>query len=279
MNKKFLLSSAALALAGAAHTSALAADWSDTEIDFHYGTHFSEPFDPNTAITKGIIAFKSINGFKYGTNFFNVDYLASNHDDPGSGTAAGAQEVYALYRNTLNLKPLTGVSTNLPGVRDFGLVSGFDFNTKNDSYGSKKRMVVVGPVVHVDVPGFLDIGVQQLWESNAPNGVDQRFYYKTHPQMSFVWGIPIASLPLSFGGHAEWIAPKGKNEFGGGTSTETHIDANLMWDVGLVAGAPKHTFLIGFEYEYWRNKFGNTTASYDPGATAKTPQIRAEYHF
>ena len=54
-----------------------------------------------------------------------------------------------------------------------------------------------------------------------------------------------------------------------------------MLDAGLVMGGPKHTFLVGVAYEYWRNKFGNptTTPGAGPGATARTPMIRAEYHF
>ena len=57
----------------------------------------------------------------------------------------------------------------------------------------------------------------------------------------------------------------------------------LMLDAGSMMGAPKHTFLVGLEYEYWKNKFGNPTVGgafgAGPGATAHTPMIRAEYHF
>ena len=54
-----------------------------------------------------------------------------------------------------------------------------------------------------------------------------------------------------------------------------------MWDAGVSMGGPKRTFLVGLEYEYWRNKFGNptTTPGAGPGATARTPMVRAEYHF
>jgi hypothetical protein len=43
-------------------------------------------------------------------------------------------------------------------------------------------------------------------------------------------------------------------------------------------GLPKHTALIGVAYEYWKNKFGNSSTG-NTGATARTPMIRAEYHF
>jgi hypothetical protein len=42
-------------------------------------------------------------------------------------------------------------------------------------------------------------------------------------------------------------------------------------------GAKPNSFKVGLEYQYWRNKFGNPHNI--PGSTAKTPMIRAEYHF
>jgi hypothetical protein len=41
----------------------------------------------------------------------------------------------------------------------------------------------------------------------------------------------------------------------------------------------KNTFRVGFEYQYWKNKFGNSEAVAGPGTLAKTPMVRAEYHF
>jgi hypothetical protein len=85
---------------------------------------------------------------------------------------------------------------------------------------------------------------------------------------------------LNFQGYADWIASKGTNEFGGPTSTETHFDGAVMLDVGRVTGGPKGTFKVGFEYEWWKNKFGNAYTGFaGSGAFAKTPMIRAEYHF
>ena len=49
-----------------------------------------------------------------------------------------------------------------------------------------------------------------------------------------------------------------------------------MFDLGSMVGASKNTFLLGPEYEYWRNKFGNKPGV---GTLARTPMIRLEYHF
>jgi nucleoside-specific outer membrane channel protein Tsx len=276
------------ALIGATFTPLVhAADWSDTSLGVRYGTKFAEPFDTNpdgsrVDIKKTIVSLTHADGYKYGTNFFNADILLSNGADPGGGVPgnAGAQEVYVVYRNTLDIGKISGTEIKFGPVRGAGFTLGFDLNSKNDFYASKKRMLVLGPTLMFDVPGFANLSALVFHESNAPENIP-RYSYKNHGALELDWGIPIGALPLSFNGYALYIGAKGANEFGGGTSPETHIDATFMWDVGMTAGGPKHTFLLGVEYEYWRNKFGNPTEfpGAGQGATARTPMVRAEYHF
>jgi hypothetical protein len=285
-NKKMFTAIAAgvLALgcvAGEGMRPANAAEWSDTSIGWRYGTKFGEPFETND-IHKNIIDFQHVSGYKYGVNFFNIDMLMSDSKDPAAGNStAGAQEAYVVYRNTVDLSKVTGGDYKFAFMRDIGGTFGFDWNTKNDAgYSSKKRMLVLGPTVMMDVPGFLNVSVLVLDESNAPIGIDGRYYYKTHPELDIVWGIPFGDSSFSFQGYFDYIAAKGTDEYGGGTVPETHFDGAIMLDVGRVAGGPKNTFKVGLEYEYWRNKFGNDhEGPAGSGAFAKTPMIRAEYHF
>ena len=279
---------AALAICGVA---AQAADWSDTSIGYGYGTKFQEPFN-GTDISKSIINLTHISGYKYGTNFFNADMLLSDKNDPSAvGSTNGAHEVYVVYRHTLDLGKVMGTEYKFGPVRGLGLTAGFDFNTKTDAgYNSKKRMVVAGPTLMMDVPGFLNVSLLAMWESNQPSGYDfnasatystARYSYDVHPMISASWGIPfnVASVPLSFEGFANLIAPKGNNEFGNKTGAETLIDAKVMYDASPVIGAAKNTFKVGVQYQYWHNKFGNTVNVAGTGTVANTPMVRAEYHF
>ncbi len=277
---------------------AAAAEWSDTSLSYRYGTRFREPFN-NKNVTKNIFAFTHASGYKYGTNFFNVDFLMSDGNDPSNAAGGpGAQEAYAVYRNTVDLSKVTGSEYKYGGVvRGLGGTFGFDWNAKTDAgYNSKKRMLVLGPTVMFDVPGFLNVSVLALWESNAPcntfpslggqpvSCVD-RYRYKTHGMLTGAWGIPIGSSGFSFEGFMNIIAPKGNNEFGGPTKTETNFDGQIMFDVNSLTGGSKGTFKVGLEYQYWKNKFGNDSSvpisagGAGSGAFAKTPMIRAEYHF
>lgn len=275
---------ACLALLACA-TSAQAADWSDTSLSWRYGTKFSEPYNGED-ITKHVINFSNVSGYKYGKNFFSVDFLFSDSHDPSAvGASSGAHEAYAVYRHTLDLGKVSGANLAFGPVRGVGLTGGFDVNSKTDAgYNSKKRMLVLGPTLMVDVPGFLDVSLLALRESNAPfNGftgvTTPRYTYKTHAMLTAAWGIPFTlGVPLSFEGYANYIGTKGRNEFGGRTAVEINVDMQVMYDLSPAIGAQKNTLKLGLEYQYWKNKFGNPDDTV-PGATAKTPMVRAEYHF
>lgn len=277
-----------LAIAGSC-TTAQAADWSDTSIGYRYGSDFSEPFN-GKKISKDILNLTHASGYKYGSNFFNVDMLLSDDKDPaGAGSGNGAQEVYVVYRHTLDIGKVTGSPIQFGPVRGVGAVAGFDFNTKTDvGYNSKKRMLVAGPSLMLDVPGFLNVALLAMWESNAPyNTVTKvstpRYAYDLHPMLSVTWAIPITkgAIPLSFEGYANFIAAKGKNEANRDTAPETNIDMMAMFDVSGLVGAKPKTLRAGLEYQYWENKFGNNNSNpiFLGGATANTTMVRMEYHF
>ena len=276
------------AFAGLAFTPVVqAADWSDTALSLRYGSSFAEPFDNDASgkrkdISKAILALTHASGYKYGSNFINIDFLQSDHNDPGGGIAghAGAQEVYGVFRTTLDIGKISGTKLAMGPVRGYGVTAGIDVNTKNDGYASKKRMFVAGPTVMLEVPGFLNLSALLFDESNAPAAIASRYHYKNHAAFEADWGIAVGSLPLSFNGYAQFITAKGKDEFGTQTAPESHVDMNLMLDAGSLAGLGAKTWLVGVEYEYWHNKFGNSDTGFaGEGATASTPMVRVEYHF
>ena len=265
----------------------MAAEWSDTALSWRIGNTFAEPFNRRD-IRKNIFALTHASGYKYGSNYFNIDLLESDASDPGSlNQRSGAHEAYAVYRHTLDIGKLRGADMSFGPVSGIGATAGFDWNTKNDvGYNSRKRMLVAGPTLMWKTPGFLTTSVLLIHESNAPSGafppiseVRGRYTYKIHPMLSASWGIPVGN-GFKFEGYANLIAAKGRDEVGNPTGAETNIDMQLMYDLGAALGSPRNLFRIGFEYQYWNNKFGNTyRTTGGRGQRASTPMLRAELHF
>ncbi|MBA4100638.1 MAG: outer envelope protein, partial [Arthrobacter sp.] len=212
----------------------------------------------------------------------------SDETDPASlQQDEGAQEAYVVYRHTLDIGALRGAEMRYGPVKGVGLTLGFDWNTKNDvGYNSRKRMLVAGPTLMWDVPGFLNTSLLVLRESNAPSGafapisnVNGRHTYDTHAALSVNWAIPVAER-FSFEGYGLFIGAKGRDEVGNGTGAETNVDLALMYDMSSHFGQPKNRLRVGLEYQFWNNKFGNTsTTTGGRGQRASTPMVRAEYHF
>jgi nucleoside-specific outer membrane channel protein Tsx len=285
MRLKSSIRLAAVLLCSSAVTTA--AEWSDTSLSWRIGNTFAEPFNPRD-IRKNIFALTHVDGYKYGTNFFNVDLLQSDANDPGSlNQSGGAQEAYVTYRHTLDIGKLRGTDLAFGPISGIGATAGFDWNTKNDvGYNSRKRMLMIGPTLMWKAPGPVQTSLLLLHESNAPSGafppisnVHGRYTYKLHPMLTASWGIPVAE-GLKFEGYANLIAAKGRDEVGNQTGVETNIDMQLMYDLGAAMGQNKNLFRIGFEYQYWNNKFGNTWGTTGGrGQRASTPMVRAEVHF
>ena len=281
--KRTAIVAALAAIGSVAH----AADWSDTALSERYGTNFQEP-DNGQKIAKHIINLTNVSGYTYGTNFISIDMLNSDAVDPAEGQhGVGAQEAYVAYRNTADFSKIFSKDLSYGYVRSLGATAGFDWNTKNNSYGSRKQMAVVGPTVMFNVPGFVNLSILELYESQYSNfnTGTSRYYYTPHTALDLAFGIPfsIGSAKFSFEGYWDYINSKGNLEPVGATTyqsgRENHFDGRIMYDVSTWITAKPKTFQLGFEYEFWKNKFGDTVVSDGPGTRATTPMIRGEYHF
>lgn len=252
----------------------LAADWSDNSVGYRYGTQFTEPANPND-IQKDIFSFTHVSGYKYGINFFTVDFLLSDDKDPPAGGGGGAQEVYAVYRHQVIYGAVTGKPMAFGPIKDVALTAGFDLNSKNDAFAPRVRKFVLGPTLKFDVPGFLDLSLLFRGERNHNGIVGKSVKFDNTYGISLAWGIPIKSLGAKFDGFVDHVGKKGKDGFGLETAAETLMRAYIMFDVGRFAGK-KDTFYAGVGYEYWRNKFG---AAAGPGNDTDAPMLALEAHF
>ncbi|RXZ43483.1 outer membrane protein OmpK [Crenobacter cavernae] len=268
-----LFGSALLLAAG----SAQAATWSDTFVGYRYGSEFREPNNAKD-ISKNIFQLGHASGYAYGSNFFNVDALISDKDDPAAGGATGAQELYLAYRTQLHLSKVSGRDLSFGPVKDLALSAGVDLNTKDTAMAPKKQMFVVGPTLKFAVPsGFVDFSVWYRKEKNN-NGIAKKAVdFDDTYQLNLAWGIPfqVGPAPLKFQGFVDYVGTKGKDGFGKDTKQETLMRTALMLDVGQLAADKKGMVYAGVGYEYWRNKFGNKPGV---GNKVSAPTLNLEWH-
>jgi len=284
--KKSLVSLTVLTLLSAA-PSVRALEWSDNSFHLSYGTAYREPFNPQN-ISKTTLTYQHVDGYKWGSNFLNINFLYSTSGEgdnvqgggvPGvavlparSITTAGAMEVYAVYRHTLSLNKVTSSKTFAfgPVVRDVGIVAGIDVNTKNHAFSARKIMPIGGVQLALNVPGFLNVELlaNKEWGVNGAVGKDTSF--DVTPTFAAAWGIPVYG-PVTFEGWGTVNLPKGN---GGivtqpNTKTEVHLYPKLMVDAGQFFGSKGYQVGVGFEY--WLNKFGSPHYKDDTGGSyAKT---------
>lgn len=276
-NRKITRTGGALAVAAALSASlpAAAADWSDASVSYRVSNSFMEPTNARK-ISKNILGFTYVNGYKYGGNFLNVEVLKSDSNDPPAGGGGGAQEAYLVYSHTLSLGKTTGSpSFKFGPVRDVGITAGIDLNSKNDAFAPRVRKFKLGPTFSFDVPGFLDTSLLYYKEHNHNGIVGRNVSFDATWNWFTAWGIPVEAINAKFNGFLSVTGKKGKDGFGAQTAQETLSRAYIMFDAGKLMGK-KDTFLIGPGVEYWRNKFGSNAAV---GADYTAWQLAAEFHF
>lgn len=262
----------------------------DNRVTFAYQFTASQPGSA-VKTAKQVYAFTHFDVWTYGTNFFNIDLLKSDHADPagpclgviGATGCAGASEIYGLIRSTFGFNEIFGTKAFSYGpLRNISLEVGADANTENRYFGAAKRDVVAGLQFAFDLPykGFFNVAPLYYKEINH-NGFAQCGFgipgvtclVDGNTEFRGTWAVEInyymdlGFLPPSLSyfaisGRAGFYGPKG-----GDTSplasvpTKTEINSEpirLTFDASKAIWGPKyaHNVDLWVAYRYWQNKFG-----------------------
>jgi len=198
----------------------------------------------NTA--KKVIAFTHFDAWAYGTNFFQIEALKSDHNDPASpcsnagvllsgapANCAGATDFYALARSTFGFNQMFNTTAFTWGpLRNVSLEVGGDYETTNSLFAPSKQAVVAGLQFAFDLPykGYFNVApmLSKQWNHNAfkqcglfgPGipGVTCLSDGNTDKQLSWAletnWYMDLGFLPESMqffaiSGRAAWYGPTG----------------------------------------------------------------------
>ena len=144
-------------------------------------------FNGNTS--KQLISFTHFDVWQYGTNFFTISGIKSDHNDPAAPCAgatlnstqnsatvngfntvcAGATEFYGLFRSTLGWNELFGTKQFTMGpLHNISFSWGADYETENSFLAPAKRDVVAGLQFAFDLPykGYINVTPEAYKEIN-----------------------------------------------------------------------------------------------------------------
>jgi nucleoside-specific outer membrane channel protein Tsx len=265
--------------------------FSDTSIGFRDGWSQSNVGgNPKTArqVNKAIVNLGHFDVWDYGTNFFNVDVLFSDGNEPANNSSAGSTEFYAVYRAQLSPDKMFGLNTKFGPFSAINFEIGGDAEAENTAFAPAKKLFVAGPNFHIALPaGFLNIGVHisKEWNHNGfsscPSacGRGGAVSFDATPEFEIVWLYPLAftGLPLDFRGFMNIVMPKGKDGFGGDTFTEVLARPQLQLDVGKMIFNKPHKPDVYFAVEFWEHKFGASDKT--AGSEEIAPEFGIEVHF
>lgn len=195
--------------------------WQTTNIQFLYGEEYALGPEERTIFT-----LEHASGFKYGDNYFFIDYTKNQNS------------TYGEWTSRLSFSKTTGVDLTWGPIKDVLLAAVFELPTGidiRDGYG-------IG--VDWDVPGF------QYVKTNIFSRDDPRFEGNAG-LITLAWGANwhLGKVPVRFEGYCDFQEAEGSSE------SWTNCVPRLFLDVGYFAGNEGH-FFAGFEYQYWDKKFG-----------------------
>lgn len=273
-------------------------NWSDTMLGYMYGQNYKYPGTIFSTTPSGkifvrrnvpvnTVIFYHADGYKYGENFFNIEFLNPTKNNPEHGDYGQQQsrEVFGVYRHTLSLSAITGKKLCFWYIKDFGIKGGFNFGANNNAVNEAQFTPVLGLRIMFDVNGYFNIAIMAYkeWNNNRFNRPAKQVFDTTWTFES-AWGIEVPGG--IFEGFLITTGPKGRDTAGVRTKTETLTEAYYMIDIGKIFFKTKNTFYAGFGGEYWRHKFGtyngassNKVPHLIISKNTRTPVFRFEYHF
>jgi nucleoside-specific outer membrane channel protein Tsx len=286
MKLRYILFAVAVLAATASHAWAQG-NFSDTSMGVRDGPWISNPGggpgggEGSRDVNKIIVNVGHFDTWDYGSNFFNVDVLFSNANEPANNSPGGSTEFYAVYRGQLSPDKIFGLNTKFGPIQAIDFEFGGDAESENTQFAPDKKLLVIGPNFHFDLgKGFLTVGVHASKEWNNNGIVGRAVSFQTTPEFEFVWLYNLKSftnLPLDFRGFINVVLPKGKDGFGGNTYTEVLARPQLQLDIGSMLLNKPHKPDMYLAVEFWEHKFGNSDQL--PGSEEVSPEIGIEYHF
>jgi len=147
----------------------------------------------NGTTAKQVYAFTHFDIWTYGTNFFLISALKSDHNDPAgpctnagviatpgaatkTASCAGAVETFGQFRSTFGWNDIFGTKAFTIGpLRNISFEVGMDATSSNSYLSSARQDAVAGLQFQFDLPynGYVNVAPLAYWEYSSHSAVNQ----------------------------------------------------------------------------------------------------------
>ncbi|WP_143433035.1 hypothetical protein [Herbaspirillum camelliae] len=230
---------------------AWSADWSTTDLEYRYGTQYNDNGGTGGPhIAKHMLQVQNASGFSLGRSYFFLLMSTADNADNNSG------DLYSEGSATLSLSKIAGQKIAFGPISDVGLTGGYNFGSRNTTYGPNTRALLFGPTFDFSLPGFSIASIDVL--AYRDNGRYSGFgggricgQGNTTYQITPYWlnQFTVGRARFEFGGYTDFIGSHGT------CSQQILTEVQLRLDVGEFWGV-RDKFFAGIEIQHWRNKFG-----------------------
>lgn len=241
-SNKLSLFVAMIALVGMA-SRAIAADWSNTEMQLQLGELDRPTFAGGGDEGTAVVTLQHASSWEYGDNFLFIDGLKSEKEDGFNDT-----DVYGEWFPNFSVGKISGHKISVGPLSDIGVLMGVNF-------GADANVLKFVPGVRIswDIPGFTFVNTDLMAYLDYNKGVrsggapqeDDAF----NADVSWAYPFTYRGHSFSIEGHVEYLSAR-NTEIGVESSWEVLGQPQFRWNIS------KH-IAVGIEWQFWINKLGD----------------------
>jgi len=212
--------------------------WHGESLTYLYGKDFKVNPDIQQTIT-----FEHANKWKYGDTFMFVDKIFYN----GKADASkGVTTYYGEFSPRLSFGKIFDHKLAFGPVKDVLLAMTYEFGEGDtESY-------LIGPGFDLDIPGF-DYFQLNFYQRTTDGSRAGDNVWQITPVWSYT--IPVGSSDILIDGFMDWVVDNDENRRGE-YHANLHFNPQVKYDLGKALHLGDKQLYVGFEYDYWKNKYG-----------------------
>jgi len=195
--------------------------------------------------------FEHADAWKYGDNFLFIDKIFYNGDKDATN---GPNTYYGEISPRISLGKVFDQKFEFGLVKDVLIAMTYEFGEgDSESY-------LIGPAIDLNLPGF-DYFQLNFYNRQTDGSRPGDNVWQITPVWSYT--IPVGDSDVLIDGFIDWVVDNDSNSRGT-YHANLHFNPQIKYDLGKALDLNARQLYVGFEYDYWSNKYGiNDTRFFD----------------